>query len=194
MAYEGVPKTKRHPKSSQASATPVTDGRHVIVSFGSRGTLRLRLRRQAAVEEGSRRPERRLVLRSRLRVGHRQLADHLQEHGDRAVRHPARLVPRRVRHRHRQGGLAHAARRDSVVVDADDLRSERQGRARHAGDDVHARLRPDDGQGAVEILGQLRDRDPDADRRPRLRRSSPTAIAACSRSSRSSPARPATSR
>jgi outer membrane protein assembly factor BamB len=36
-AYEGVPKTKRHPKSSQASATPVTDGRHVIVSFGSQG-------------------------------------------------------------------------------------------------------------------------------------------------------------
>ena len=37
VAYEGVPKTKRHPKSSQASATPVTDGRHVIVSFGSQG-------------------------------------------------------------------------------------------------------------------------------------------------------------
>src|SRR4051812_38718570 len=37
VAYEGVPKTKRHRKSSQASATPVTDGRHVIVSFGSQG-------------------------------------------------------------------------------------------------------------------------------------------------------------
>ena len=37
VAYEGVPKTKRHPKSSQAFATPVTDGRHVIVSFGSQG-------------------------------------------------------------------------------------------------------------------------------------------------------------
>ena len=37
VAYEGAPKTKRHPKSSQASATPVTDGRHVIVSFGSEG-------------------------------------------------------------------------------------------------------------------------------------------------------------
>jgi outer membrane protein assembly factor BamB len=36
-AHEGIPKTKRHPKSSQASATPVTDGRHVIVSFGSEG-------------------------------------------------------------------------------------------------------------------------------------------------------------
>jgi outer membrane protein assembly factor BamB len=36
-AYEGIPKTKRHPKSSQASPTPVTDGTHVIVSFGSQG-------------------------------------------------------------------------------------------------------------------------------------------------------------
>jgi hypothetical protein len=37
VAYEGIPKTKRHAKSSQASATPVTDGKHVIVSFGSEG-------------------------------------------------------------------------------------------------------------------------------------------------------------
>jgi outer membrane protein assembly factor BamB len=37
VAIEGTPKTKRHPKSSQASATPVTDGQRVIVSFGSEG-------------------------------------------------------------------------------------------------------------------------------------------------------------
>jgi len=37
IAVEGVPKTKRHPKSSQASATPVTDGKVVVVSFGSEG-------------------------------------------------------------------------------------------------------------------------------------------------------------
>ena len=37
VAHEGIPKTKRHPKSSQATATPVTDGQHVIVSFGSEG-------------------------------------------------------------------------------------------------------------------------------------------------------------
>jgi outer membrane protein assembly factor BamB len=37
VAHEGIPKTKRHPKSSQATATPVTDGRYVIVSFGSEG-------------------------------------------------------------------------------------------------------------------------------------------------------------
>ena len=37
VAHEGVPKTKRHPKSSQASATPVTNGKVVVVSFGSEG-------------------------------------------------------------------------------------------------------------------------------------------------------------
>ena len=37
VAHEGIPKTKRHPKSSQASATPVTNGRQVVVSFGSEG-------------------------------------------------------------------------------------------------------------------------------------------------------------
>jgi outer membrane protein assembly factor BamB len=36
-AHEGTPKTKRHPKSSQASATPVTDGKVVVAYFGSEG-------------------------------------------------------------------------------------------------------------------------------------------------------------
>jgi outer membrane protein assembly factor BamB len=37
IAHEGVPKTKRHPKSSQATSTPVTDGQRLIVSLGSEG-------------------------------------------------------------------------------------------------------------------------------------------------------------
>jgi len=36
-AHEGVPKTKRHPKSSQATPTPATDGKHLVVFFGSEG-------------------------------------------------------------------------------------------------------------------------------------------------------------
>ncbi len=36
-AHQGVPKTKRHPKSSQASCTPATDGKVVIAHFGSEG-------------------------------------------------------------------------------------------------------------------------------------------------------------
>ena len=36
-AHEGVPKVKRHPKSSQASSTPATDGQHVVALFGAEG-------------------------------------------------------------------------------------------------------------------------------------------------------------
>jgi outer membrane protein assembly factor BamB len=36
-SYRGVPKIKRHPKSSHASATAATDGNHVVAFFGSEG-------------------------------------------------------------------------------------------------------------------------------------------------------------
>ncbi len=36
-AYEGMPKVKRHPKSSHAASTPATDGKYLIVNFGSEG-------------------------------------------------------------------------------------------------------------------------------------------------------------
>lgn len=36
-AHTGVPKVKRHPKSSHANSTPATDGKHVVVFFGSEG-------------------------------------------------------------------------------------------------------------------------------------------------------------
>ncbi len=39
VAAEGAPKTKRHPKSSQATCTPVTDGKYVAVWFGSEGVF-----------------------------------------------------------------------------------------------------------------------------------------------------------
>jgi outer membrane protein assembly factor BamB len=38
-AFTGVPKVKRHTKSSQASSTPVTDGQRVVAAFGSIGLL-----------------------------------------------------------------------------------------------------------------------------------------------------------
>jgi outer membrane protein assembly factor BamB len=37
IAYEGVPKEKRHIKSTYASSTPATDGRYVVALFGSQG-------------------------------------------------------------------------------------------------------------------------------------------------------------
>ncbi len=37
VAYEGIPKVKRHPKSTHAASTPATDGKHIIALFGSEG-------------------------------------------------------------------------------------------------------------------------------------------------------------
>jgi outer membrane protein assembly factor BamB len=37
VAYTGVPKVKRHTKSTHASSTPATDGKYVVVMFGSEG-------------------------------------------------------------------------------------------------------------------------------------------------------------
>ena len=53
-AHTGVPKVKRHPKSTHANSTLATDGRHRRV-LRLRGALRLRPERQAALEEGLRR-------------------------------------------------------------------------------------------------------------------------------------------
>jgi outer membrane protein assembly factor BamB len=36
-AHTGVPKVKRHPKSTHANPTPATDGEHVVAFFGSEG-------------------------------------------------------------------------------------------------------------------------------------------------------------
>jgi outer membrane protein assembly factor BamB len=38
-AFNGLPLTRRHTKSSQANATPVTDGRHIVAVFGSIGRM-----------------------------------------------------------------------------------------------------------------------------------------------------------
>jgi outer membrane protein assembly factor BamB len=37
LAHQGAPRTKRHPKSSQASCTPATNGKVVVAHFGSEG-------------------------------------------------------------------------------------------------------------------------------------------------------------
>lgn len=37
IAHKGVPKSKRHTKSSQANCSPATDGTHLVVLFGSEG-------------------------------------------------------------------------------------------------------------------------------------------------------------
>ena len=39
LAHEGVPRIHRHPKNSYASATPATDGKYLVASFGSQGLV-----------------------------------------------------------------------------------------------------------------------------------------------------------
>jgi outer membrane protein assembly factor BamB len=37
VSHKGIPKSKRHTKASQANCTPATDGKFLVVSFGSEG-------------------------------------------------------------------------------------------------------------------------------------------------------------
>lgn len=37
LGYEGIPKVKRHTKSSHCNSTPTTDGQHIVAIFGSEG-------------------------------------------------------------------------------------------------------------------------------------------------------------
>jgi outer membrane protein assembly factor BamB len=37
VAYEGIPKVKRHTKATQANSTPATDGKRLVVLFGAEG-------------------------------------------------------------------------------------------------------------------------------------------------------------
>ncbi|MCX7887658.1 MAG: PQQ-like beta-propeller repeat protein [Verrucomicrobiae bacterium] len=37
LGYEGVPRVKRHPKSSHCNSTPATDGKRIVAIFGSEG-------------------------------------------------------------------------------------------------------------------------------------------------------------
>ena len=92
-AYEGEPREKRHIKATYANATPATDGRY------RRGLLRIARGVYAYDIDGKRCGEATSACWTsgaydipELRVGHGQLADHLQGPGDRAVRHAGRLV------------------------------------------------------------------------------------------------------
>ena len=165
VAHEGIPKTKRHPKSSQATATPVTDGRRVIVSFGSEGLYAYDL-------DGKPLWQRDLGV---LNAGWFYDPDYewgigsspiiwknlvivqcdIQKNSFIAAFDVATGAP----------AVAHPPGGNSVLVDAGDFRARRPCRTRHAGDDVHPRVRSGERQGAVAALGQLRDHDPDADRR-----------------------------
>ena len=166
VAYEGVPKTKRHPKSSQASATPVTDGKHVIVSFGSEGLYaydfdgKLLWKKDLGV----------------LNAGWFFDPDYEWGIGSSPIIYKNMVI---VQCDIQRGSFLAAfdtatgkevwrTAREEIPSWSTPTIFESNGKAELVtqATTVHARLRPDDRQGAVEVLRQLRDRHPDADRRP----------------------------
>ena len=170
IAHEGIPKTKRHAKSSQASATPVTDGRHVIVSFGSEGLYsydfdgKLLWKKDLGI----------------LNAGWFFDPDYEWGIGSSPIIYRNMVI---VQADIQRGSFIAAfdtatgkeiwrTQRDEIPSWSTPtiFETQRQSGARDAGDDVHARLRSDDRQGAVEVLRQLGDRRSDADRRSGLRR------------------------
>ena len=106
-AHEGVPKTKRHIKSTHANSTPATDGKHIVAFFGSEGLYCYDTGREARLEAGPRGARFGLVLRPGLSMGDGELAHHLQEPRHNPVRRAEELFYRRFRHQDGQAGVAH---------------------------------------------------------------------------------------
>ena len=139
--HQGVPRAKRHVKSSHASATPATNGKIVVAMFDSEGLFAFDAERNGAVAEGSRRARARARRRSHLRVGPGQLSGDSRQHRARPERSLSGLVPDRVRSHDRQGIVALAARRAAVVGDAARARAWRRADRRHELAAVRARPR-----------------------------------------------------
>ena len=166
VAHEGVPKTKRHPKSSQASPTPATDGTHVVVSFGSEGLYAYSVKGDLLWKQDL----------GVLNAGWFYDPDY--EWGVASspiiwknlvivqcdIQQNSFVAAFDVQDR--QAGVADQPRRDPVVVDADRDRDGRPHRAGDAGHERDPRLRPGHRQGAVAPDRQLRGHRADADRRP----------------------------
>ena len=114
-AVIGAPRTKRHTKSSQASSTPVTDGRRVVAVFGSAGVMiAWDYCGQGAVARQPRHARQRMVLRSVIPVGPLELADHLSQLGDPAGRRAEGLVHRGMGCGHGQAAVEDRARADEI--------------------------------------------------------------------------------
>ena len=98
-AHRGVPKVKRHVKATQANATPVTNGRVVVVSFGSEGLYAYDMDGKLLWKQDLGILDPGYCGPARAVVGIRQLADHSRGPGHPAVRHPEGFVHRRLQRR-----------------------------------------------------------------------------------------------
>ena len=101
-ATTGVPIIKRHPKSTHASSTLATDGRHIVAMFGSEGPVRVLDDRRSDLEEGLRPSRFRLLHGAGRAVGLCQLAGDSQRPRHPPGRRAEGFVRGGVRRAHRQ--------------------------------------------------------------------------------------------
>ena len=118
-AYEGVPREKRHIKATYANATPVTDGRYVVAFFGSQGLYAFDMQGTPVWKKDLGVLEHRRLRSARVRVGHGELADHLQGSRHRSVRHAARVLRAGGGHQDRADGVEDGAHGIAVVGHTD---------------------------------------------------------------------------
>ena len=179
---------RRHLKSSLANATPATDGKRVVVLFGTVGVLAAYdFDGKRALAAGRRRPRLQRPAGRHRRVGPRQLADPLRRPRDRAGRPPQGLVPRRLPpggRRARPGAWRATSpppgRRPTCCARPRATSCVTNGQTIRAYD-------PRDGQAALDPRAELRGRGRDAGRGRRAWRSSPPAIRPCGPSTRCAP-------
>ena len=110
---------KRHIKSTYASSTPATDGRIVVAWFGSHGVHAYDVTGSFLWKVDLGRLDLGAYDIPSLRVGHGELADHLEQPRHPPVRHAGRLVPAGARRGHRRDGLEDRARGAAFVGHAD---------------------------------------------------------------------------
>ena len=165
----GVPKVKRHTKSTHANSTLATDGTRLIAMLGSEGLLRVRHERQGTVDEGFRRARFRLLHGAGGAVGVRELARHPRRQGRHSGGRAEGIVHRRVRRGDGQGAVAHAAAGRADVEHAGRSSGRRQAADPRQRLEAHRRLRPGDRQGNLEAERRRRHSRARAGGRPRPR-------------------------
>ena len=164
VAHVGVPKVKRHTKSTQANSTPVTDGTRVVALFGSIGML--------AAWDMNGKPLWKTDV-GVLDSGWFFDPTYQWGHSSSPIIHAGKVivqadvseefVHRRLRREDRQAAVEDGPRGDLVVGHADGLRREAD---RHQRTD-RPRLRSRDRQAAMEARAELRSHGRHAGRRRR---------------------------
>ena len=190
----GVPKIKRHPKSTHANSTLATDGRHIVAFFGSEGLYAYDMTGKLLWKKDF----------GRLDSGFFMVPDAQWGFASSPIIHDGRVIVQADVQKgsfvaafdvaHREGAVAHAARGRADLEHAGRRVDERPRSGHRQRLEAHRRLRPRDRQGDLAHDRRRRHPGADADRRARPGLHHQRARQDCRRSTRSSRRRPATSR